>query len=225
MARRSRESPPAVPAAVAVADGLGDALPAIFYARDALDVAHDVLGMHVTAGGVTLRITEVEAYRGPTDTAAHARFGKTARTATLFGPVGHAYVYLCYGLHWMLNFVTTGDGSAVLVRAAEPVHGLEVVRARRGGKEGPVLLTGPGKIGQALGLDRSHDGVPLFDPRGAVVVSAAPRPREVLHGPRVGIDYAESQHRDAPWRVAVSGTRWLTVPRTLEIYGKSRPPR
>jgi DNA-3-methyladenine glycosylase len=97
-----------------------------FYARDALDVAHDVLGAHVTVGEVTLRITEVEAYRGPTDTAAHARFGLTARTATLFGPPGHAYVYLCYGLHWMLNFVTTGDGSAVLVRAAEPVAGLEL---------------------------------------------------------------------------------------------------
>ncbi len=206
-------------------DRLGEPLPATFYARDALDVAHDVLGQHVCVGEVTLRITEVEAYRGPTDTAAHARFGRTARTATLFGPVGHAYVYLCYGLHWMLNFVTTGDGSAVLIRAAEPVQGLEVVRARRGGKDGPVLLNGPGKIGQALALDRSHDGLPLHDPAGIVMVRAAPRPEGVLHGPRVGIDYADPAHRDAPWRVAVSGTRWLSVPGTLEKYGRSRPPR
>lgn len=218
MARRTGELPDGKRSAGAV-------LPAAFYERDALDVAHDVLGKHVSVGDVTLRITEVEAYRGPTDTAAHARFGKTARTATLFGPVGHAYVYLCYGLHWMLNFVTTGDGSAVLIRAAEPIAGLDVVRVRRGGKDGPVLLSGPGKIGQALALSRAHDGLPLYDPAGAVVVRAAPPPEGVLHGPRVGIDYADPAHRDAPWRVAVSGTRWLSVPATLRKYGKSRSRR
>lgn len=190
-------------------------LPPGFYARDALDVAHDVLGAHVTLGEVTLRITEVEAYRGPTDTAAHARFGRTARTATLFGPPGHAYVYLCYGLHWMLNFVTTGDGSAVLVRAAEPVVGLELIRARRGGKDGPVLLTGPGKVGAALGLERRHDGLPLTDPRGLVVVAPGAAPAAVLAGPRVGIDYAKPAHRRAAWRLACAGTRWVSVPGTL----------
>lgn len=190
-------------------------LPPAFYTRDALDVARAVLGAHVTVGEVTLRITEVEAYRGPTDTAAHARFGLTPRTATLFGPPGHAYVYLCYGLHWMLNFVTTGDGSAVLVRAAEPVAGLELVRARRGGKDGPVLLTGPGKVGAALGLDRRHDGLPLSDPRGLVRVTPGAPPSGVLAGPRVGIDYARPSHRRAAWRLACAGTRWVSVPGTL----------
>ena len=193
----------------------GAILPREFYARDALDVARDVLGQHVRHGDVILRITEVEAYRGPSDTAAHARFGSTPRTRTLFGPIGHAYVYLCYGMHWMLNLVARGDGSAVLIRAAEPVSGLASIRERRGGKDGPILLTGPGKIASALGVERRHDGACLYDPDSPITVVRGVRPKEILAGPRVGIDYADPQHVVAPWRLAIGGTAWISQPKSM----------
>jgi DNA-3-methyladenine glycosylase len=186
-------------------------LPQSFYARECLEVAVDLVGKLLRHGPVTLRITEVEAYRFPGDTANHARFGMTPRNRPMWGPPGHAYVYLCYGLHQMLNLVTDGEGraAAVLVRACEPVEGLEYVQARRGDKAGPVLLTGPGKVGNALALDTSFSGAPLFRP-GALEVLDAPLARELLVGPRVGIDYAEPAHREAPWRVALAGTRWVS---------------
>ncbi len=134
----------------------------------------------------------------------------------MWGPAGHAYVYLCYGLHQMLNVVTNadGEGAAVLIRACEPVRGLDTIRARRGGKEGPVLLTGPGKVGAALGLDTSWSGHPLFS-RGGLELHEGEPAREVLVGPRVGVDYAEPEHRDAPWRFAAAGCRWVSQRRTL----------
>src|SRR5688572_26549600 len=101
-------------------------LPQSFYARDALVVAEELLGQHIHCGGVVLRITEVEAYRHPDDSASHCRMGRTPRNAPMWGPPGHAYVYLCYGIHSMLNFVTDreGEGAAVLIRSCEPVRGL-----------------------------------------------------------------------------------------------------
>eukprot|EP00850_Spirogloea_muscicola_P004014 SM000017S02754 [mRNA] locus=s17:84914:87644:- [translate_table: standard] len=119
-----------------------------FYCRDAVDLAPCLLGKLLRRGSVVLRITEVEAYR-PNDTACHARFGLTKRTAPLFGEAGRAYVYLCYGLHQMLNVVcdAPGTGAAVLIRACEPVLGLEAIKQRRGlHTDKPVLLTGPGKV-------------------------------------------------------------------------------
>jgi len=128
-----------------------------FFARDALEVAWDLLGHVLVRETVALRITEVEAYRHPGDSANHCRAGLTQRNAPMWGPPGRAYVYLCYGIHNLLNLTTNrnGEGAAVLIRAAEPVAGLETIRERRGGKSGPVLLTGPGKVGAALGLDTS----------------------------------------------------------------------
>lgn len=194
-----------------------DLLPASFYTRDALDVARDVLGMELHHGEVVLRITEVEAYRWPHDTAGHCRFGETARTAPLFGPPGLAYVYLCYGIHWMLNLVCgpRGDGSAVLIRAAEPLAGLELIRARRGHKIGPVLLTGPGKIAAALAVDRSFNHHPLFE-AGGLELREGEAPDALLQGPRVGIDFAAPEDRDAPWRLAIAGTPWVSERSTLE---------
>jgi DNA-3-methyladenine glycosylase len=185
-------------------------LPPSFYDRDALDVAHDLLGCEIGHAGVRLRITEVEAYRYPGDTANHARMGRTPRNAPMWGPAAHAYVYLCYGLHHLLNFVTgpAGHPAVVLIRAAEPVAGLATIRARRNGLDGPALLTGPGKVGAALALDTSLSGTPLGEPI-AVYPRAAP-PGRVLVGPRVGIDYAEPGDREAPWRVAVSDSRWVS---------------
>jgi DNA-3-methyladenine glycosylase len=133
----------------------GSSLGPAFYARDALGVARDLLGALIvrrTADGVVaLRITETEAYRHPDDSANHCRAGRTRRNWAMWGPPGHAYVYVCYGLHAMLNLVTgrDGEGAAVLIRAAEVVAGLELVQARRGTAtlDPAALLAGPGKVG------------------------------------------------------------------------------
>ena len=194
----------------------GRLLPRQFYERDALHVARDLLGQEIWRGEVGLRITEVEAYRHPDDSANHCRAGHTARNAPMWGPPGRAYVYLCYGLHYMLNLVTNrdGEGAAVLSRSCQPVGGLGVIRRRRGGKEGPVLLTGPGKVGQALGLDGSFSGEPLYR-RGGLEVRQGEPVSDVAIGARIGIGYAEPQHQSAEWRLAVAGSPWVSHARAL----------
>ena len=194
----------------------GRLLPQRFYARDALEVARDLLGQEIWHRGVGLRITEVEAYRHPNDTANHCRNGRTPRNAPMWGAAGYAYVYLCYGLHQMLNLVTnrTDEGAAVLIRSCEPVDGLSVIRRRRGGKEGPVLLTGPGKVGQALGLDPSFSGHALFR-KGGLEVREGRTAEDVVAGPRIGIGYATQNDQAAAWRLAVAGSPWVSHPRSL----------
>jgi len=191
-------------------------LPCQFYARDALDVARDLLGQEIWHGTVGLRITEVEAYRYPDDSANHCRAGLTARNAPMWGPPGRAYVYLCYGLHQMLNLVTNRDGeaAAVLIRSCEPIAGHRAIRRRRGGKKGPVLLTGPGKVGQALGLDTTFSGHPLYR-RGGVEVREGTHAAEVAVGSRIGIGYAEPEHQHAEWRLAIGGSPWVSHVRQL----------
>jgi DNA-3-methyladenine glycosylase len=178
-------------------------LPRAFFARDAVEVARDLVGKHLKRGRVTLRITEVEAYRWPGDTACHARAGRTRRNDALWGAPGRAYVYLCYGLHHMLNVVTGEDGTAaaVLIRSCEPVAGLALVRRRRGGKDGPALLVGPGNVGQALALDTSWSGHVLYRSGGLSVHEGKPVP-SLLVGARVGVDYAAPAHRRLLWRFA-----------------------
>lgn len=189
-------------------------LPSTFYDRDALEVAADLIGCVCVVGPVSVRLTDVEAYRFPNDTANHARMGRTCRNRPMWGPPGRAYVYLCYGLHNLLNLVTGPEGhaAAVLIRGAEPIGGLDVMRARRRGIDGPDLLTGPGRVGAALGLDTRHSGLPLDD-----VIRVYPRERTpaLLHGPRVGIAYASIEDQNAPWRIAAAGTRWVGRPRGL----------
>ncbi len=192
-------------------------LPQSFFARDALEVARDLLGKLLEREGVVLRITEVEAYRFPDDTANHCRVGRTGRNAAMWGPPGRAYVYLCYGLHNMLNLVTDreGEGAAVLIRSCEPVAGLPEIQRRRGmDSDRPILLTGPGKIGQALGVDPGWCHHPLYEP-GGLGLRDAPPVTAALAGPRVGIDYATPADRAAPYRLAVAGTRWVSVPGAL----------
>lgn len=186
-------------------------LPKHFYAHDALEVAPKVLGAMVCGGEVVLRITEVEAYRWPDDTANHGRHGRTRRNDALWGPPGCAYVYLCYGIHHLLNLVTGEDGqpSAVLIRACEPVEGLDTIRARRGGLTGTAILTGPGKVAQALGLDLGWNRHPLYLNDG-LELRRGSTATEILSGPRVGVDYALPEHRDAPWRFALAGTPWIS---------------
>lgn len=194
----------------------GRLLPRQFYARDALVVARDLLGQEIWHGDVGLRITEVEAYRYPDDTANHCRAGLTARNAPMWGPPGRAYVYLCYGLHQMLNLVTNrnGEGAAVLIRSCEPMAGHETIALRRGGKEGPALLTGPGKVGQALGLDTSFSGHALYR-RGGLEVRRGSSVADVAVGSRIGIGYAEPEHQHAEWRLAVAGSPWVSHSRQL----------
>jgi len=193
-----------------------------FFARDVVDVARDIVGMTVRRGPVRLRITETEAYKWPPDTAchAHAKGGPTERTLPLWGPPGRAYVYLCYGIHNLLNLVTGEDGQAqaLLVRACEPVAGLKIIRERRGGRKGPSLLDGPGKVGQALALDTSWSHHDVAAPGGLELWSADP-PRGLLVGERIGIDYAQPEHRALPWRFAEADTPWVSHRKRLRPAG------
>ncbi|ONH95598.1 hypothetical protein PRUPE_7G080200 [Prunus persica] len=189
-------------------------LPFTFFQIDALDLAPRLLGKFLRRDDVVLQITEVEAYR-QNDSACHGRFGVTARTAPVFGPGGNAYVYLCYGLHTMLNVVADkeGVGAAVLIRSCAPVSGLETIQQRRGQKtDKPVLLNGPGKIGQALGLSTEWSNHPLYTPGGLEILDG-PEPEKMLIGPRVGIEYALPEHVNALWRFAVAGTSWISAPK------------
>lgn len=162
-------------------------LPRTFYARPTTDVANDLLGKVIVrprrAGpALRARIVEVEAYLGPKDAASHARRGPTPRAAIMFGPPGHLYVYLIYGMHHCLNFVTEPDGvaGAVLIRAAEPLDGDD----RR-------ALRGPGKLGKGLGITLAEKGTDLTSPAGSlfVVDDGGRRPR-VSRSRRIGVDYA-----------------------------------
>ncbi len=191
-------------------------LPESFFSRDARDLAPDLIGRWLRRGEVILQITEVEAYLWPDDTACHACAGQTARNAAMFGPAGRAYVYLCYGLQIMLNVVSNavGQGSAVLIRAARPIAGEAIVSARRGGRTGPVMLTGPGKVGAALDLDVSWSNHALFRAGGLELLRGDPA-CEVRTGPRIGIDYAAAKDRDAELRFTSMDTRWVSKPRKL----------
>ncbi len=189
-----------------------------FFARPTLDVARELLGTLVVRqldGELTVgRIVETEAYCGPTDLASHARAGLTRRTAPMYGPVGHAYVYLVYGMHHCLNVVARSEelvAGAVLLRALEPVDGLAVMRARRGGTADPDrrLCSGPARLTQALAIDRRLDG---HDLTSEVDLWLSPgeglrQAESVAVGPRVGVDYAGPDWADRPWRFWLAGNR------------------
>lgn len=185
-----------------------------FYERRAEDVARALLGRYLVRelGSELLvgRISETEAYGGETDSASHASRGRTTRNAPMFGAPGHAYVYLIYGLHEMFNIVTEreGEAGAVLIRALEPVAGIGKMRALRQGKPDFQLANGPGKLAQAMSINRknlnTHDlclGQKIWLTPGSAV------PKEsVIVGPRVGIDFAVPADRDAPLRFRVGQT-------------------
>lgn len=166
--------------------------------------ARSLLGQLLRRDDVTLRITEVEAYDGPNDTASHARHGRTSRNAPMWGPPGRAYLYFCYGMHWMLNVTTGPEGrpSAVLIRGAEVVSGLDtVLRRRKAVKATPQLCAGPGKVAQALGLDKAFDGHDLLVPGGLELIPAE-APRRVVAGVRLGIGFASPEDQARAWRFA-----------------------
>ena len=181
---------------------------AIDFARDAVEVAERLIGAILLVDGVGGVIVETEAY-DRSDPASHTFRGPTPCNAAMFGSPGHAYVYRSYGLHWCLNLVCreAGHGAGVLIRAIEPTHGLETMRARRGLHDPRLLCAGPGRVGQALGITReAHDGLPLDAPPFALrPAEAAP---EVARGPRIGIRKAV----DLPWRFVWAGSRFLSKP-------------
>jgi DNA-3-methyladenine glycosylase len=183
-------------------------LKAGFFARSVHQVAPELIGATLLVGGAGGVIVEVEAYHH-TDPAAHSFGGMTERNAVMFGPPGHAYVYRSYGIHWCLNFICEPEGSAsgILIRAIEPQHGLPAMRRRRGLKEERLLCSGPGRLGEALGITRArHNGKRLDrDPFEIFARKSVP---ELITGPRIGI----SKAIDLPWRYGMKSSRSLSKP-------------
>jgi DNA-3-methyladenine glycosylase len=180
-----------------------------FYDRPVLEVARDLVGCVVVAGATSGVIVETEAYHQE-EPACHAFVGLTPRTATLFGPPGRAYVYRSYGIHALLNAVCEpeGVGAAVLIRALEPLEGVELMERRRRGRPFRDLCSGPGKLTQALGVGLERNGGDLL--AGPVRIEPAPAPVEaVVTGPRIGITRAV----DLPWRFCAVGNAHVSRPR------------
>jgi DNA-3-methyladenine glycosylase len=179
-------------------------LPRDFYARPTLTVARSLLGMRLVRlqDGVRLSglILETEAYIGETDLGCHAKAGRTRRNAVMYGPPGHAYVYFTYGMHWLLNAVTERAGfpAAVLLRAVQPLEGLELIAARRQGRD----CLGPAKLTQALAVDAAFNGVDLSDPHSGLWIEAGQPPAgsAILTGPRVGLYTVPEPWKSIPWR-------------------------
>ena len=178
-----------------------------FFARSVHEVAPELVGAMLLFDGVGGPIVEVEAYDHE-DPAAHGYRGQTERNASMFGPPGHSYVYRSYGIHWCLNFVCSSPGSAeaVLIRALEPTQGVDRMRERRGRDDLRLLCAGPGRLCQALGITREHDGLPLDEPPFQLLGPASPP--GLVTGPRIGITKAADQ----PWRYGLAGSKFLSRP-------------
>jgi DNA-3-methyladenine glycosylase len=176
-----------------------------FFARSVHEVAPELIGATLLVDGVGGPIVEVEAYDGE-DPASHGYRGRTARNASMFGPPGHAYVYRSYGIHWCLNLVCEDEGApaAVLVRALEPVHGVVRMQERRRTDSARLLCAGPGRLCEALGVTREHDGLALDRP--PFELRAGETAPEVVAAPRIGI----TQAIERPWRYVLAGSPFLS---------------
>ncbi|KQT81962.1 3-methyladenine DNA glycosylase [Methylobacterium sp. Leaf465] len=185
-------------------DPLGARLPAGFFARPAADVAASLIGCDLRVDGIGGMVVETEAY-DRSDPASHSVNGPTRRNASMFGPPGHAYVYRSYGLHWCLNLVCE-PGSAVLIRALEPRHGLDAMAARRGLSDPRLFCAGPGRLCQALAVSLAMDGLALDAPPFAL---AAPETAPAwIADRRIGISRAV----ETPWRFLLAGSRAVSRP-------------
>lgn len=194
-----------------------------FYARDTLVVARDLLGKRLVRVDedtrLAGRITEVEAYIGEDDHASHASPGPTARNAPMYGPPGYTYVYLIYGVHHCLNVVTEREGfpAAILIRAIEPLEGLPIMQRRRGLQSpSPALTGGPGRVCQALGIDRRFNACDLCAPDAPLwIEDAAPIPEtQVARSPRIGVR-GDPQALAARWRFYIRDSGWISGTRTF----------
>lgn len=173
-----------------------------FFARPAESVARELIGATLSYDGTGGMIVETEAYH-PGDPASHSFRGQTLRNAAMFGPPGTAYVYRIYGMHWCLNFVCT-PGSAVLIRAIEPLTGLDLMTERRQGLAPRLLASGPGRLCAALGITRADDGLSLFEPPFGLLANS--ENRAILTGPRIGITKAI----DEQLRFGLEGSPFLS---------------
>ena len=183
-------------------------LPVSFFQRSVHDVARDLIGCTVAHGPTAGVIVETESYHAD-DPACHAYGGPTPRSSVLFGPPAHAYVYLSYGIHSLLNFVAEpdGDAAAVLIRALQPAEGIDTMRRRRGATRVQDLCSGPGKLTQALGIGLDLNGSDLLDGPIRFDPPAADAP-EVVVGTRIGITRAV----ELPWRFCATGSRSVSRP-------------
>jgi DNA-3-methyladenine glycosylase len=188
-----------------------------FYAQPTIQVARQLLGKYLVrkhSDGTTVgKIVETEAYVGPHDLACHASKGRTARTEVMFGAPGHAYVYFIYGVYYCLNIVTekVGHASAVLIRALEPIEGVELMEKRRKTSALRNLASGPGKLCLAMAIDKTLNGADMS--RGNVLYvedrdEAAPK---IIARPRIGVDYA-GKWKDKPWRFLIRGSEFVSKP-------------
>jgi DNA-3-methyladenine glycosylase len=190
-----------------IAPALGKQLKRAFFGRSVHEVAPDLIGATLLFNGIGGIIVEVEAYHH-TDPAAHSYNGPTARNQVMFGPPGFVYVYRSYGIHWCVNFVCEKEGSAsaVLIRALQPTHGLAAMRRRRGLEDARALCSGPGKLTEALGITREHNGLALD--REPFALYARKAEVVVMSGIRIGITKAV----DLPWRYGLKGSKFLSKP-------------
>jgi DNA-3-methyladenine glycosylase len=209
-------------------------IPREFFARDAVEVAPDLLGLvleHQTAAGpVAVRLTEVEAYEGEADPASHAYRGRTQRNAVMYGPPGHAYVYFTYGMHFCVNLVCLGPGTAaaVLLRAGAVIEGEDLARQRRSASSradipARDLARGPARICQALGIDKSLNGADVCVAGSPLRVrreNPAARPENIATGPRVGVTDAA----DVPWRFWIDGASTVSPYRLHTPRKRRRQP-
>jgi DNA-3-methyladenine glycosylase len=193
-------------------------LPRDFYARPTRTVARELLGCRLVRqlNGLRLSgvIVEAEAYIGESDLACHAKAGKTQRTAVMYGPAGFSYVYFTYGMHWMLNVVTEDSDfpAAVLLRAIEPLEGIEEMRRLRGGKDLRLLGKGPACLTQALGITRAENGLDLcardselwIEPGETIPI------RKVAVSPRIGLGKTPEPWLSKPWRYSVAGNPFVS---------------
>jgi DNA-3-methyladenine glycosylase len=187
----------------------GPILPRSFYARNTIEVARDLLGKVLVHGRAAGRIVETEAYPGGDDRASHSSRGITGRTRVIFGPPGHAYVYFIYGMYECLNLVAEPEGTpgCVLIRALEPVAGLDLMRSRRTSAHGiEDLANGPGKLTLAMGITRRHYGADVTRGRLVVRAPSTPDPIEIAATPRIGITHCA----DRLLRYVIAGNRFVS---------------
>lgn len=189
-----------------------DILPASFYDREVVDVARDLLGMRLVrlldGKRISGIICETEAYRGEEDLACHARVGRTKRTEVMYGPPGRAYIYFTYGMHWCLNCVCGEEGfpAAVLLRAIEPIEGLEIIADRRKGVERKLWCNGPAKITKSLGLTGEQNGVYLTSKDGGLWIEMGEQISKdrIKPGPRVGMGSTPEPWFSMPWNLKLN---------------------
>ncbi|SOD41495.1 DNA-3-methyladenine glycosylase [Nitrosovibrio sp. Nv4] len=181
--------------------------PTIDFTASSVDVARSLIGATLLVDGVGGRIVETEAYDRE-DPASHSFSGPNRRNKVMFGPPCRAYIYRSYGIHWCLNFVCRpdGHGAGVLIRAIEPLAGLDIMRIRRGMSNARLLCSGPGRVCQALGITDEHSGIPIDTPPFQLIPPA--EQVDVVTGPRIGI----SKAKDAPWRFGLAGSPFLSRP-------------